>query len=115
MEYSDFKERREYPRFMVSIPACYPSFDFSYPVYAKTIDISNAGLSLVTDRGLSPGENFDICLKMLDNGEEFRIKGKCIWSKAIESGKYIVGFKLEQSKLNSIPLVLRTIKAQRKY
>lgn len=115
MDHIDFKERRSFLRFPVSIPATYIDPNFNTKLLARTKDICVEGVGLITDRGLVPGESLDLSLQMIDNGEKIYRSGKVIWSSMIESGKYRAGLKLRDSNLKPIPLVLRTIRARRQY
>lgn len=115
MNYAEFKDRRSYERFAVPIPLSYDDADFTAATATKTNDISVEGLSLVTDKSLIPGTGLDICLQMIDNGERILLKGRVIWSRIVESGRYRAGVKIELPKLKPIALVLRTIKSRRKY
>ncbi len=110
-----FKEKRSHPRFAVNIPLNYIDFEIHQPHPTKTFDISVDGLCLFTDKPLPCGSELDIDIEMLDNGEHIQAKGHCMWTRMIEAGKYRIGVFLEQARLKPIPLVLRTVKAQRKY
>lgn len=115
MNYERPQERRSYERFAVPIPVFYEDANFTARTDAKTNDISVEGLSLSTDKSLIPGTVLDICLQMIDNGEKILLKGRVIWSRIVEFGRYRAGVKIELSKLKPIALVLRTIKSRRKY
>ncbi len=105
-----FKERRAFTRFPVHIHVYFsdPAFR-GETVSAQTSDISTAGLGLMTGKELLPGIDLDICLRMRDNGEEVKLKGRVIWTSLTVAGKYRVGVKLEQPYLKPIPLVLREL------
>lgn len=115
MYYKEAKERRACVRFPVPIPIDCKESNFSSPTKAKTSDISNIGLGIITEKALSPGAEMDISLQMGENAEVVRTKGRLIWSMAIESGKYRSGVRLEKPRLNAILLVLKVIKARLKY
>ena len=57
----------------------------------------------------------EIALRISGNPEEIRRHGKVVWCKIVKPGEYHSGIHLEDKYLNSIDLVLRTIKAQRNY
>lgn len=110
MPYSDFKEKRGYPRFTVRIPVRYTDPNLNAAIQTQTYDISQEGLSLFTDKELAPETSLDVYLQMTDNGEEIPARGRVIWSKKFTAqDKYRVGLKLEGQKLKPIPLVLRIL------
>lgn len=115
MQNSGIKERRTFARFILPIPVSYNDPVLNKKINVKTHDISSNGIGLITDRAMTPGMHLDICLEMIDNGEKVYTQGKLIWSCMLEPGKYRAGFKIDDPKLRPIPLVLRTIKAKRKY
>lgn len=115
MLYSELKERRAFTRFTIPIPVSYLSSISKEAGRAETNDISIEGLGLIAPEGSIPAKNLDICLEMTDNGEKIYAKCSLIWANMIEPGRYRVGLKIKEPKLKVIELVLRTIKARRKY
>jgi len=115
MNDSSYIEKRAFPRFPVSIPLRYCEPHTNDTAYAQTRDISARGLCMITEEALPPDTSLDIYLKMIDDGGEVYRKGKVVWSNMLTSNKYRVGIELEEPNLKPIPLILRTIKAQRKY
>ncbi len=115
MQNSFFSEKRVSPRFPVGIPLSYFESGSENAIHIQTYDIGAEGICIVTDKELPPGTCLDIYLHMLDNGEKIYRKGRVIWLNIIDSVKYRIGIKLEKPNLKTIPLVLRTIKAKRKY
>ncbi len=115
MQTYDFKEKRSHPRFVINIPLNYIDSEIHRPNPTKTFDISINGLCLFANRSLPAGSELDIDIELLDNGEHIQVTGRCMWSKMIEIGKYRIGIFLEKTQLKPIPLVLRTVKAQRHY
>ncbi|MBL7151934.1 MAG: PilZ domain-containing protein [Candidatus Omnitrophica bacterium] len=103
-----FREKRIFPRFPISIEATLmdPSL-CGQTIEATTNDISVSGIGIITQQQLTPGTELRICLRMNDNGEEIYLKGRAVWITVVNSQKYRVGIKLEDSDLKPIPLVLR--------
>ena len=115
MDSAFFSEKRAYSRFPVSIPLSYSDSNSSDTIHIQTHDISAEGLSTLIDKELPVGSYLDICLQMPDNQEKIYRKGKVIWLKAIDAKAYRIGVKLESPPLKTVILVLRVIKARRKY
>ncbi|MDI6606242.1 MAG: PilZ domain-containing protein [Candidatus Omnitrophota bacterium] len=108
-----FREKREFPRFPVSIQVTLMDPSLCGQVLgAETKDISVGGVGIITENKLSPGIDLNICLHMSDNGEEINLKGKAVWIAAIDPERYRVGIKLEGSDLKPIPLVLRFLNSR---
>jgi Tfp pilus assembly protein PilZ len=109
------RDKRQSPRFQVSIQVCdIPSID-STTVNAHTFDISSTGIGLVLDREIQLGQKMDMCLLMPDNGEVIHVSGKAIWIKISGQNKFRAGIVLEKSDLKPIPLVLRSIQIKTRY
>jgi hypothetical protein len=111
---SAFIEKRAFPRFAISIPVTCRTHT-EKAIEGRTHDISAGGLGIITEEGLSPGASVGIYLRMADNGGEIYKKGKVAWSRSVDAHKYRAGVQLEEANLKPIPIVLRTIKAQRQY
>jgi len=115
MENLAFTEKRTYPRFNVSIPLSCFDLNSDKKINAQSHDISTEGLGIIVVKPIPVGAELDICIHMLDNGEKIYRKGKVVWSNEIDSGSYRIGIRLEEQKLDPVPLVLRTIMAQKDY
>jgi len=115
MQNVPFTEKRIFPRFTITIPLTFLEQKSSRSFTAQTHDISTRGLCIVADQEFPSGSDLDMRIQMVDNNEKISVKGKVIWSCMINSGKYKIGIELEEPKLKSISLVLRTIMAQRKH
>lgn len=115
MDGSAFIEKRAFPRFLVNIPLCYSEANTDRISQAETHDISAEGVGIIANEYLPVGTYLDIRLRMLDDGTEIERKGRIVWSNCLEANKYRVGVKLEGKSLKPIPIVLRTIKTQRRY
>jgi len=115
MENSEFIEKRAFPRFPVNIQLRYLDAGLDKIIRTQTFDISAQGLCMIADKELPPGFSLDIFLQMIDDGEKIYRKGKVVWANVIGSEKYRVGIKLEEPRLEPIPLVLRTIMSQKGY
>ncbi|MFA5410296.1 MAG: PilZ domain-containing protein [Candidatus Omnitrophota bacterium] len=113
MENPDFREKRHFPRFVVSIPLNYFDKASSEMSQAQTYDISVEGLSVVTDKKIAVDTPLDIFLEMVDNREKIYRRGKVVWSNTLDDEEYKMGIKIEEPHLKPIPLVLRIIVAQR--
>jgi len=114
MSYSQFSEKRAFPRFQVDIPLVCSEVDLNKQFEARTYDISAQGLCALCGQDLLPDTRLDIRIQMLDNGEQIHRRGKVIWSRRINT-HYKIGIKLDEPKLNSTMLVLRTINYRIKY
>ncbi|MCM8795856.1 MAG: PilZ domain-containing protein [Candidatus Omnitrophica bacterium] len=109
MAEAPFKERRLFPRFTVHIPVDFSSNKERSFLSGYTNDISVEGIGLVVTRPIDCGTPLELYLNLPDNSEKIFIKGRVIWSKPVEEGKYRVGIKLHSLALDPIPLVLRII------
>jgi len=114
MQNKAFQERRAYARFCIDIPLNYCSCNSGVPTKAWTYDISIGGVCIVSDKLFPEGAVLNICLKMSDNNEKIFIKGKVIWLRDNGYNHYLMGIRLEDMSLKPIPLVLRTIMANKK-
>ena len=106
---SDYKEKREYPRFQISVPVSVTAVDLGETSRTQTYDISAEGLGIIADKELPIGALLKLRLIMSDNGEEIPRNGKVIWSKNISNGKFRTGIKIDEPTLKPIVIVLRTI------
>lgn len=109
-ERESFQERRLFPRFVIQIPANFIDPSSNQASHISTHDISVEGLGIFLDKALNSGAKLEVCLKMMDNGEEIITKGRIVWISPIDAHKYRVGIKLDGLQLQPIPLVLRTIR-----
>jgi len=57
----------------------------------------------------------DVYLQLDDDGRKICRRGRVAWTRMIEPGKYYNGLHIEDEPLDTIDLVLRTIKSQRNY
>jgi hypothetical protein len=115
LHYSTYTEKRSFPRFSVLVPILYSTQDCDLTIYANTRDISVEGVCMVTERELPCGTCMDVYLKMLDTGEQVHRRGRVVWSGRFGDNKFRAGIKLDDLHLKPVDIVLRTIKAQRKY
>ena len=65
-------------------------------------DVCGNGLGVVSKKKLSPESNIDLWVRIPDNKPELHIKGKVVWSKAVEGEGYRAGIVFE--KLDLMPL-----------
>jgi len=115
MDTRSYSEKRTFLRYSVGINAGYREYCAHSEIPAVTSNICEEGLCIATKQLLLPGTDIDVVLRIKDNPEEIRRHGKVVWCKIIIPGEYHCGIYLEDDNLNSIDLVLRTIKAQRNY
>jgi hypothetical protein len=101
-----FNEKRYFARFPINIPA---SCSLENTICAKTEDISAEGMSLLTDMALPEGSEVGINLHMYDTGEKIYRRGKVVWVKLLDVGKYRIGIRIEGERIKTIPLVLRAV------
>lgn len=109
METPYFKERRKYPRFPIKLLLKYYQ---NKDGQAQTKDICAEGLGLVTNEQLAADTVLDIWLQVPDDNEQIHTKGKVVWSKTLEPKHSRAGVSLENTVLNPVSLVLKTIQAQ---
>lgn len=111
----DYRERRSALRFPVRIAAIYRPAQEHKEYVCSTCDISDRGLGLITEKGLTAGEQLEILLRLDELGQD--VSGKCrvMWSTLQHNGNYRAGVKLEWPHLKPIPLVLKMIQKRRKY
>ncbi|MCX5710300.1 MAG: PilZ domain-containing protein [Candidatus Omnitrophica bacterium] len=112
---SNYTEKRAFSRYPVSIPVGYlePYSRTESPAF--THDISEQGLCIVSDRPMLSDSYVDVYLQLFDDGRKIHRRGRVAWTRMIEPGKYYNGVQIEDEPLDSIDLVLRTIKSQRNY
>jgi len=115
VDYPDFSEKRSFLRYPISIPVGYLEPSSRTETLGLTSNISEEGLCIVSDRPMLQGSFVDVYLRLKDDGRKIHRRGKVAWSRLIELGKYYNGIQIEDEPLNSIDLVLRTIKSQRNY
>ena len=115
LNYSTYTEKRAFPRFMLFVPANYCTQDCDLTIFANTRDISAGGICIVTDKQLPCNMYLDVNLEMIDTGEQIQRRGYVVWSSKVDADTFRAGIKLEDMHLKPIEMVLRTIKAQRKY
>jgi len=108
---SDFTEKRGSPRFSVSIPVNYVNSLTNEIACAHTHDISDTGISMITNYALPTENPIDFKLIMMDNGEEINLKGRVLWSKLAQENEFRCGIQLDDCQIKAIPLTLRAIKA----
>lgn len=109
-----FVEKRQFRRFPAIIPLTYFVPKGNEGIYVQTYDISVEGICLISDEELYVGMNLEIVLSVADNKEVINRKGRIIWSRVVDN-HHRMGLRLEDAKLNPIPIVLKTIVARRKY
>ena len=106
---NSFSEKRVYPRFPIRIPASYYDSNLERDIQAHTCDISVEGICIVTECTLSPGSYLDISLKIVNEGRKFLHQAKVVWVSMIKGDIYKVGIKLEDDKLDPIPIALKSL------
>lgn len=111
MNQADFTEKRKAPRFAVSIPVNYVNPVTNEIACSHTHDISDIGLSLVTNYELPTGNPIGLKLIMVDNGDEVCLNGRVLWSKLNQQNEFRCGIQLQDCQLKAIPLTLRAIQA----
>jgi len=115
MDTGSYSEKRNFLRYSIGINAGYMEYYTHSEIPTVTSDICEIGVCITTRHSLSPGTEIDVVLRIKDDPEEIHRHGKVVWCKLIRPGEYHSGVHLEDENLNSIDLVLRTIKAQRHY
>ena len=115
MDTPNYSDKRAFLRYSVGINAAYMEYYAHSEVPAVTSNICEEGICIATKMLLLPGTDIDVVLRISGNPEEIRRHGKVVWCKIVKPGEYHSGIHLEDKDLNSIDLVLRTIKAQRNY
>jgi hypothetical protein len=112
---SNFAEKRAFLRYPINIPVGYLEPYSRTETFGLTRDISEEGLCIISDRPMLQDSSVDVYLRLKDDSRRIHRRGRVAWSKMIEQGKYYNGIRLDDEHLNSIDLVLRTIKSQRNY
>lgn len=114
-----FTEKRASLRFRVCLPLNYSQQGTESVVSVRSLDISSRGLRIETETNFPKGTLLNICLKMVDTGEEVIRVCKVVWSEFSYAFKdkmmHVTGVVLIDSEIKPIPIVLRTIKSQNKY
>ncbi len=106
---TSFSEKRAYQRFPIRIPATYHDPTLNRNIQARTCDISVEGICIVTECTLSPGNYLDISLRIVDGGRKFLHKAKVVWVSMIKGDIYKVGIRLEEDRLDPIPIALKSL------
>lgn len=112
MPSKEFLEKRQFARFLISIPLKYAKVGIKQLTDAVTNDISAEGIGLITAEDLPVNTPLSVHLTMPDNGEEIPLEAEVLWSKADGPGKYHLGARLKDRRLKPIPLVLRAINSR---
>ncbi len=111
MRESEFKEKRKFRRFVITIPSTYFRFEFKQGNDAQTKDLSCKGMGLVANEELPLNSRLDIWIKPPDNEKQILAQGAVIWSNKIDFNKYRIGIILDDPGVKPLPLILRTIQA----
>jgi hypothetical protein len=115
IESQDYSEKRAFLRYPISIPVGYLEPYSRTENSGLTHDISEEGLCIVSERAMLADSCVDVYLRLRDDDRRIHRRGRVAWSRMIEPGKFYNGIRLDDEHLNSIDLVLRTIKSQRNY
>jgi len=107
---NSFSEKRAYQRFPIRIPTTYYDPNLNREIQAHTCDISVEGICIVTECTLSPGNYLDISLKIVDEGRKLLHKAMVVWVSMTKGDIYKVGIRLEEDKLDPIPIALKCLK-----
>jgi hypothetical protein len=68
-------------------------------VVSKTIDMSANGVQVVLDHPLPLHSILSICIDDAEKDQRFRLQGEVMWeSETAEQKRYLVGFKLIESR-----------------
>jgi len=106
------EEKRTFIRFPVELPVDYSDSYPDQPVKAKTNDISQEGICMVTDREFIVGEVLYLCIKLLDDAGEIYRKGKVIWCLRLAENRYRAGIRLDPYDIDADQIALKTLRAK---
>ena len=95
---NNFEDRRIFARFSVKISLRYLDLNLRKKQKGESHDMSANGIGLYTEDELSPHTQLDLWLHVPD-GQPLNVKGEVVWIRAVGSGKYRAGIKLEQPEL----------------
>jgi len=112
MQEKGSREKRQFVRFIISIPLKLVKMGKGCHSPASTNDISAKGIGLIAIEELAVNATVDIVLEMPDNGEKIPVQAEVVWLKKIGPDKFRAGLMLKDSQIKPIPLVLRTLNAR---
>ena len=107
----DYREKRKFVRFLISIPLKYAKIGIAKLIDSRTYDLSAQGIGLITAEALPVNTPLNICLKLPDNGEEIPLEAEVAWSRYVGISGCRSGLKLKNIQIKPVPLVLRTIQS----
>ena len=114
MAKTNFVEKRAYLRFPVAMPVSFRETNSNKISETKTYNICSIGLCIQTNQEIPVGASVDVCINVKDNSGDIYRRGTVIWVQNLNHNHYRIGIRFEPN-LNPIPLVLRTIMAQKGY
>ena len=112
MPNAGYFEKRRAMRFNVSIPVNFTNPATNELVCAQTHDICEQGIGLISKHNLPTGDDVNLKLIMMDNGEEIKLRGKVLWSQLSTSDyQYHSGIGLQNCNIRPVPIALRVIQS----
>jgi hypothetical protein len=108
---TEFKERRKFRRFVISVPSTYFRFELNQGNDAQTKDLSCKGIGLLAEEDLPIDTRLNIWIKPPDNEKQILAQGQVIWSNKIDFKNYRIGITLDDAGIKPLPIILRTIQA----
>ena len=115
MDYIRTTDRRARTRFPLALSVrCFDQQTHT-EILSRTYDISAQGIGLLINEEVPLGAPVTVTITMPDTGEEIQVKGKFIWQKPVDNYCYRTGVELTGSRLNPVPIALRTLQARAAY
>ena len=98
----DNADRRSFERIKLELPIKFKISPENIEGDFILRDVGGNGLGVVSQKKLSPESNIDLWVKIPDNKPDLHIKGKVVWTRAVEGEGYRAGIVFE--KLDLLPL-----------
>lgn len=109
---TEFRERRKFRRFVITIPSTYFRFEVNRGNDAQTKDLSCKGIGFIANEELPLNTRVNIWIKPPDNEKQILTQGEVIWSNKVEFNKYRIGITLDDPGIKPLPIILRTIQSR---
>ncbi|MFA4984872.1 MAG: PilZ domain-containing protein [Candidatus Omnitrophota bacterium] len=107
--YDVSKDRREFSRFSVELRLKFFDAANNKAGEAQANDISAKGIGIFTNEDIPAESKLEMWLEVPYKEEPLYIKGKVVWSKAVDNNKYRVGISLDRTDLVGVSHILRSI------
>lgn len=98
-KFSQYKDRRDFYRFVIRLPVKLYEPGRKIAGYAYTHDVSAKGLGLITKEEFKPNTLLQLWISLPNDDKALFIKGEVIWSKQVDLYSWRIGINLAQPDL----------------